>query len=253
MYKILLIDPDQRSRDELKKLLINQGSGFSLQDCAESLACALNLFRERHYSLVLINMTHLNQEGWQICEHIRKNSNIPIFLIGGKRDFQLVRKALNLRVNDYLPDPVHPNEIMKSLQTLKQDFEGNPSPGHRQIKQVQQSIGSTKSPTSIIEKVKSYVAEAINQNVTLKEISDTYHYNCSYLGQKFKSHENMTFNEYLLQQRMEMAKILLDNTNMKIYEIANEVGYRELDWFYKKFKSYTGISATEYRKLSIME
>jgi YesN/AraC family two-component response regulator len=58
----------------------------------------------------------------------------------------------------------------------------------------------------------------------------------------------MTFNEYLLKQRMEKVKALLESTDLKVYEIANEVGYSEMDWFYKKFKSYTGVSANEYRK-----
>ena len=43
----------------------------------------------------------------------------------------------------------------------------------------------------------------------------------------------MTFNEYLLQQRMEKAKLLLVHTDMKIYEIADMVGYNDMDWFYK--------------------
>lgn len=59
----------------------------------------------------------------------------------------------------------------------------------------------------------------------------------------------MSFNEYLFIQRMERAKMLLEQTDLKIYEIANEVGYTEIDWFYKRFKSYTGVSANEYRKM----
>jgi YesN/AraC family two-component response regulator len=58
----------------------------------------------------------------------------------------------------------------------------------------------------------------------------------------------MSFNEYLFIQRMERAKWLLANTELKVYEIAGEVGYKEIDWFYKRFKAYTGVSANEYRK-----
>jgi len=84
----------------------------------------------------------------------------------------------------------------------------------------------------------------------LKKISSMLYLNCAYLGQKFKQHENMSFNEYLLQMRMERAKQLLENTDMRIYEVASEVGYSELDWFYKKFKAYTGLSASEYRRIA---
>ena len=59
------------------------------------------------------------------------------------------------------------------------------------------------------------------------------HFNCAYLGQKFKLEENMSFTDYLLQQRMEKAKQLLSSTSLRIYEIAVEVGYKDIDWFYK--------------------
>lgn len=90
--------------------------------------------------------------------------------------------------------------------------------------------------------------EQLHHNITLKRISDSLNFNCAYLGQKFKQQEKMSFNEYLLRQRMEKAKLLLETTDMKIYEIADAVGYSEIDWFYKKFREYTGTSANEYRK-----
>ncbi len=248
MYKILLVDPDHHSREKIKKMVDWNCCDFTMRDYADTLTNALELFRTHPYELVLINITQLKHEGFQVCERIRKESSIPILLIGGGKDFQLVRKALNLQVSDYLPDPVQPDEFMTSLLNIKQWLEDRNSKVYRENKQAKRSITFHKPTSNIIEKVKVYVEEAINENITLKEISDTLHYNCSYLGQKFKCHENMTFNEYLLQQRMEKAKLLLENTNMKIYEVANEVGYIELDWFYKKFKSYTGVSATEYRK-----
>jgi two-component system, response regulator YesN len=252
MYQVLLVDPDHHSRKKIKKMLDSNSSGFVLHNYAETTVSALRLYREHQYSLILINMTTFNQDGLQVCEHIRKKSHIPIILLGGRNDYQLLRKALNLQISDYLPNPVDPDEFRTSLLHLKRRLEGNDYLSHRKSKHVRESMTSHKS-VNIIEKVKTYVEEAITENITLKDISDTLHYNCSYLGQKFKSQENMTFNEYLLQQRMEKAKRLLHNSNLKIYEIANEVGYIELDWFYKKFKSYTGVSATEYRKLSIMK
>ncbi|MNI59550.1 HTH-type transcriptional activator Btr [compost metagenome] len=108
--------------------------------------------------------------------------------------------------------------------------------------------GRVPSSSSIIEEIKLYVEEQLHRNITLKRISDVLNFNCAYLGQKFKQHENMSFNEYLLRRRMEKAKRLLETTEMKIYEIADAVGYTEIDWFYKKFKEYTGTSANEYRK-----
>lgn len=114
--------------------------------------------------------------------------------------------------------------------------------------QMEESETKQLHSENVIHQVKEYVDKMLHTNITLKEISRKLHFNCSYLGQKFKHQENMSFNEYLFMQRMERAKVLLEQTDLKVYEIARKVGYTELDWFYKRFKTYTGVSANEYRK-----
>lgn len=240
MYRILLIDPDHQSREQTKKMLDWHHYGFTLQDYADTFSTALSLFKQECYELVLINMSQLNDEGLRISEHIRQQSRIPIVLIGGSKEFQIVRRALTLQVSDYLPRPVQPYEFKSSLLSIKENLDGYDGARHKKR--------MAQRPTNIVDQVKNYVEQALNENITLREISNILHYNYSYLGQKFKDQENMTFNEYLLHRRMEKAKTLLRNTDLKIYEIANEVGYIEIDWFYKKFKEYTGLSANEYRK-----
>jgi YesN/AraC family two-component response regulator len=183
------------------------------------------------------------EEGLALCSRIRAESRIPILLIGDGTNFQLARKAMYYQVSDYLPAPLCPDEMSASLQLIRRKLDST-RPAAREI----HTMESAAVDISVIDKVKEYVTKALSQNITLKEISNIFHFNCSYLGQKFKYHENMTFNEYLLKQRMEKAKALLESTDLKVYEIANEVGYSEMDWFYKKFKSYTGVSANEYRK-----
>lgn len=98
-----------------------------------------------------------------------------------------------------------------------------------------------------VEEVKALLLRNCGDGVCLKTIAKQLYVNPAYLGRLFKSHVAVSFNDYLIQIRMEKAKELLMTTDMRIYEIAHEVGYRQLDWFYKKFKEYTGCSAKEYR------
>ncbi|MDF2834999.1 MAG: response regulator [Paenibacillus sp.] len=102
-------------------------------------------------------------------------------------------------------------------------------------------------PNQSIEEIKAWVAEHYGSNISLRTIAGQMYMNPAYLGQLFKSHVDMTFNDYLLKVRMDKAIELLLRTDKKVYEIAGEVGYKQLDWFYKRFKAYTGISAGEYR------
>ncbi|MBD3919909.1 helix-turn-helix domain-containing protein [Paenibacillus sp. PR3] len=252
MYKVLLVDAAQQSKDTTIGLLAWRELGFSLDDYVSTRTEAMSMFASQQYALVLINMNCAQVDGIRLCEQIRETSRVPIILLGGDNDFQLARKAMCYQVSDYLPDPISPDELRASLYRVQRELEELIGTEIKALTTTPADMMTpipVPSPSNIIDKVKEFVEESLHQNITLKEISNIFHFNYSYLGQKFKSHENMTFNEYLLQQRMEKAKYLLEHTDMKIYEIANEVGYTEMDWFYKKFKAYTGVSANEFRKM----
>lgn len=236
--KLLLVDPDVRSREQLLGLIDWQKLGFDVtapdyRICEE----ILQSIDEHPYELVVIHSGKLPSYCIHICEDIRKISRVPIVLIGGIRDFHIVQRAITLQVNDYLPDPYLPEDLIGCLVNVRDKLQ----PVSKPAMQHDQTMAT-------IDVVKRYVQENMHQTITLKEISNILHFNSTYLGQKFKRHMKMTFHEYVLQQRMEKAKQLLQETDMRIYEIAHKVGYSEVDWFYKKFKEYVGTSANEYRK-----
>lgn len=246
MHPVLLVDPNDHSREKIRKMIEWNRWGFAVEGCAETFADAMSLMTRRLFSLVLINIRREYARGMQLCGQIRKKSRIPIILVGGRKSFHLARKAMHYKVSDYLPDPVSSDELLRSLETVKSELETDFASSSGISGENAQALSS---PSDVIEQVKACVKDSLRENITLKEIARALHFNCSYLGQKFKERENMTFNEYLLRQRMERAKFLLEHTHMKVYEIASEVGYSDLDWFYKKFKAYTGVSANQYRKL----
>lgn len=246
MYKVLHVDSDARTRKATEQMIDWARLGFEIEARAAHSAEAHSIFDKQPFSLVLINIKHSQSDGLLLCEQIRQRSKVPIILLGGSTDFTLVRQALIYQVSDYLAEPVQSCQLTASLHNVRRElanWTSSDAPPHPSTSSKEHS-----AQPSVIEIVMNYVQAELHQNITLKKISDALHFNCAYLGRKFKNEENMTFNEYLLQQRMERAKRLLEQTDMRIYEIANEVGYTEIDWFYKKFKEYTGISANEYRK-----
>lgn len=70
----------------------------------------------------------------------------------------------------------------------------------------------------------------------------------SYLSPIFKSHTGKTFVEYLTELRAEQAKVLLNDGTLKIYEVAERVGFRDAHYFSLTFKKQTGWSPTEYQE-----
>ena len=69
----------------------------------------------------------------------------------------------------------------------------------------------------------------------------------NYLSSLFSKEMGKTFSEYLEDYRMERARQLLKNTQMKVYEVASAVGYTDPKYFAKVFKQQCGKTPQEYR------
>ena len=99
----------------------------------------------------------------------------------------------------------------------------------------------------VISDVKQYISKYYNKQITLKDASEYVHINPNYLSELFKKQTDTGFFDYLTQVRMENAKLLLLNTNKKIYQIGKEVGYEEAASFNRMFKKYAKISPKQFR------
>lgn len=86
-----------------------------------------------------------------------------------------------------------------------------------------------------------------NENLKLETLSGIFNYNSAYLGKLFKNETGEYFNTYLDKVRIEKAKSYLEE-GYKVYEVAEKVGYTNVDYFHAKFKKYVGTSPSAYRK-----
>lgn len=101
----------------------------------------------------------------------------------------------------------------------------------------------------IIQQVVNYVNDKYYEELSLKTLSQKYNINSSYLGQIFNKEIGYSFSEYLNKVKNMKAKELILNTNMKINDIAKEVGYFDTSYFYRKFKKYYGVSPSTLREI----
>ncbi len=108
-------------------------------------------------------------------------------------------------------------------------------------------IGSS-SRDSVLDDILHYINHNYTKNITLENIAPLFGYNSSYLGKIFSKKVGENFNSYVDHIRIEHSKELLLNDNLKVYAIAEKVGYRSVDYFHIKFKKYVGQSPAEYRK-----
>jgi two-component system response regulator YesN len=100
----------------------------------------------------------------------------------------------------------------------------------------------------LVDKAKGYVREHYGESdININGVCSYLHISPTYFSFIFKKETKTTFINYLTQVRMEEAKELLRNTNMKTFEIAEKVGYSEPNYFSYSFKKKFNLSPSEYR------
>ena len=98
-----------------------------------------------------------------------------------------------------------------------------------------------------INRTLEYVETHFKEGITLEKTAEVLNITPEYLSMLFKREMGMNFSVFLKEFRIRQAKRLLKSTDLKIYEIAQECGYSNSNYFTKVFKEVTGISPAEYR------
>lgn len=140
----------------------------------------------------------------------------------------------NSKIIDYMKSRYYLYEI---ISYLSQQFSG-----------FMNQIGNYSSD-GVLDDILHYIQLNYHENLKLETIAPIFGYNSSYLGKLFTKKTGDSFNTYLDKVRIEQAKELLRNPELKVYEVAERVGYRNVDYFHKKFKKNIGNSPAEYRKI----
>lgn len=99
----------------------------------------------------------------------------------------------------------------------------------------------------VITKAKEYIRTHQNEELRLGQVAKAVNTSTFYFCKMFKKMAGVNFTDYLSRVRIEQSKQLLLNRNLRISEIAYEVGFQSLTHFNRVFKRILGQSPTDYR------
>lgn len=101
-----------------------------------------------------------------------------------------------------------------------------------------------------IKRAINYIREHYREGISLEETATSLDITPEYLSTLFNKEMDINFSVFLKEFRISHAKRLLKGTDMKIYEVAEAVGYHDSKYFMRVFKEVQGISPKEYRTRS---
>ena len=114
--------------------------------------------------------------------------------------------------------------------------------------EVQKAFPEIENESVGAEEIRKYVDQHYTDKILVSDIAEHFHMDLNYLGRVFKRKNGKSLKDYLTAKRMEKAMYLLDNTDLKIYEIAEASGYSDYFYFTRVFRKVTGITPTEWRE-----
>ncbi|QNK58433.1 response regulator [Paenibacillus sp. PAMC21692] len=190
-----------------------------------------------YYAVICMASEHQQLHG-QIQQSLQRLNAITALkaqLVDFRRFDNLAPLLAEYRIRNLLGAPP---AVKSEAEAGPQRRDGNAFPGS----------GSQPSGGKwAIRQAVAYIEEHYSQNLSLELVAGQVHLNPVYFGQLFKQETKKNFLDYLVEIRMEHAKQLLKTSSLKIYEICERVGYKDIKYFYKLFKREVGITPTEYR------
>ncbi|MDF1493416.1 response regulator transcription factor [Caproiciproducens sp. CPB-2] len=102
-----------------------------------------------------------------------------------------------------------------------------------------------------ISEICAYILGHSEDDIKLKVLAEKFYINNTYLSNTFVVKTGMHYNSFVTMVKMARAEYLFKNTDLKTYEICYQLGYHDINYFSRLFKSYIGKSPAEYRSLQL--
>lgn len=131
-------------------------------------------------------------------------------------------------------------------KSIREDCQAQSIRLHQLLTRLHPELNSPKMEP-ILEYMLSHVDEALSQ----KELAAKFFISSSTLSTYFSNTSLRSYRQYNQELHMTRAEFLLRNTDMKLYEICEQLGFRDVNYFSQLFKRRTGVSVTDYRSANL--
>ncbi len=111
-----------------------------------------------------------------------------------------------------------------------------------------QGLVSGRDASAVIGKIQAFIQDNLHKELNRDDIAGAVYRNPAYLSRLFRKETGTSLSDYIIQLKIEKVKRQLVETNDKISNIAEGMGYMHFSYFAKLFKKTTGLTPQEYRK-----
>lgn len=249
MYKLLVADDERFVRQGIVYETNWKELGFGEILEASNGQEALDLVRKEKPDLVISDIRMPKMSGIDMLRAMRaENNRTPVIFLTAYSEFEYAREALKLYAADYILKPFEDGELEAAVLQVKEKILRL----HDETEEKEPSLlpFDENSPG-----LSGYVKEAVHYmglhygdwEITVAQIAEEVGISEGHLSHCFKKETGYTVMAWLTRCRIQAAKKLLSDCRNKVYEVADQVGYKDIAYFSSTFKKITGITPSEYQ------
>jgi len=151
--------------------------------------------------------------------------------------FSVVLRKNRLSFSDLFPDSTNTPPAPEDLHEL-----------NRRLMSLIDRLAELNGDTTSVATIKAYIKNNLDGHLTREVLGEHVHMNPDYLNRIFKQETGLSLHDFIVEQRLELAKELLINTHLKISAVALNVGCTSFSQFSKIFKEATGLTPKQYQR-----
>jgi len=285
MLKLLIVDDEKLVREGLKKCF--NWFQYNITEIQEACNGeeALDKIANFKPDIILLDVMIPVISGIEVSKVIKDElPSSKIIFISGYNDVNYLKSALKVNAVHYIFKPVEIDELENaiekavnmieadSIRSLRESFhlkkkescagdleEFETGGNNINVKDdcdtdkdyrdedKEQGFINTKYRSRIVNCAKEYIDKNYTKNISISTIAEYLHLTPNYVSLLFKQEMGMTIMSYITQLRMNKALKLLKESNLKVSEVADSVGYKDPNYFSKLFKRYYGYNPSDFR------
>lgn len=248
MIKVLAVDDEVPIRQWIRSC-ISKMTGFSCV-VASGGEEGIQKYQEEEPEIIITDVEMSCMDGLEMLQSIGKLGGKEVYsiILTSHENFDYARTALKLGSAEYILKTEMTEETLISLLRRAQEAIERKKNLYSllppQIKILDEQTGTRVQ----IMRAIAYMEEHYSEKISLKQVAEMVSFSPEHFSRVFSRETGgITYINYLNNIRMKQAVELLETTDKKIYEIAEEVGFVSVNYFSTLFKKRFGMSPYEYQ------
>lgn len=203
----------------------------------------LEAARRLNPNLIITDLKMPQMDGIEMLRALRaEGCKAYVIILTAYDNFSYAQSALRLGAVDYLLKPFHDGDLEHAITQLQTRIAPKAAEHDAGI-----NVRKGDKSRYVLEAM-DYISKHYNEpDISVGTVAESLNISEGYLSHTFKKETDYTLLNYLTRYRIHKAMELLKDCRVKVYEVAEQVGYRDIAYFSATFKKYAGISPSEYQ------